>query len=70
MLRCHEPAKRWPARKEKKVGKPTALGILAAKLGRTVYHPWHKQRAFDAKRRGFRDRLPLHFARDGGLLGV
>lgn len=50
MLRCHEPAKRWLQRKEKKVGKPTALGILAAKLGRTVYHLWHKQRAFDAKK--------------------
>ena len=50
MLRNHEPAKRWMQRKEKKVGKPTALGILAAKLGRTVYHLWRLQRAFDAKK--------------------
>jgi transposase len=50
MLRGHEPAKRWLQRKEKKVGKPTALGILAAKLGRTVYHLWRKQQAFDARK--------------------
>jgi transposase len=50
MLRCHEPAKRWLARKEKKVGKPTALGILTAKLGRTVYHLWRKRAAFDGKK--------------------
>ena len=50
MLRCHEPAKKWLARKTKKVGKPTALGILTAKLGRTVYHLWRKQQAFDGKK--------------------
>jgi transposase len=50
MLRCHEPAKRWLARKEKKVGKPTALGILTAKVGRTVYQLWRKQVAFDGKK--------------------
>ena len=50
LLRCHEPAKRWLQRKEKKVGKATALGILTAKLGRTVYHLWRKQKAFDAKK--------------------
>jgi hypothetical protein len=43
-------SKRWLARKEKKVGKATALGILTAKLGRTVYHLWRKQRAFDGKK--------------------
>jgi transposase len=50
MLRAHEPAKRWLQRKQKKCGKAKALGILAAKIGRTVYHLWHKQRAFDGKR--------------------
>ena len=50
MLRCHEPAKRWRQRQEKKGSQARALGILAAKLGRTVYHLWHKQVAFDAKR--------------------
>ena len=50
MLRCHEPAKRWLQRKQKKCGKAKALGILAAKIGRTVYHLWHKQKAFDGKR--------------------
>ncbi len=50
MLRCHEPAKRWLQRKGKKVGKPTALGTLAAKLGRTVFHLWRKQQAFDARK--------------------
>jgi len=50
MLRCHEPAKQWLARQQKKGSKARALGILAAKLGRTVYHLWRKQVAFDARR--------------------
>jgi transposase len=50
LLRACEPAKKWLQRKEKKVGKATALGILSAKLGRTVYHLWRKQEAFDGKR--------------------
>jgi transposase len=50
MLRCHEPAKKWLARQEKKGTKARALGILAAKLGRTVYHLWRKQVAFDGKK--------------------
>jgi len=50
LLRCHEPAKKWLARQEKKGTKARALGILAAKLGRTVYHLWRKQVAFDAKK--------------------
>jgi len=50
MLRCHEPAKEWLARQEKKGTKARALGILAAKLGRTVYHLWRKQVAFDGKK--------------------
>jgi transposase len=47
MLRCHEPAKRWMQRKEKKCGKPKALGILAAEIARAVYHLWRKQQPFD-----------------------
>ena len=39
--------KAWLARKERKVGKKRALSGLAARLGRTVYHLWWKQKAFD-----------------------
>jgi transposase len=50
MLRSCEPAKRWMQRQEKKRGKPKALGILEAKLGRCLYHLWQKREAFDVKR--------------------
>jgi transposase len=50
MLRGHEPAKAWLARQQKRGSKARALGVLAAKLGRTVYHLWRKQVAFDAGR--------------------
>ncbi len=50
MLRCHEPAKRWMQRKEKKCGKAKALGILAAEIARAVYHLWRKKEPFDAKK--------------------
>jgi len=50
LLRCHEPAKKWLARQQKKGTKARALGILAAKLGRAVYHLWRKQVAFDGKK--------------------
>ena len=50
MLRCHEPAKAWLARQQKRGTKARALGVLAAKVGRTVYHLWRKQVAFDAGR--------------------
>ena len=33
-----------------KRGKKKALSVLEAKIGRTVYHLWRKQQAFDAKR--------------------
>ncbi len=36
-------------RQEKKRGKRKAHAILEAKIGRTVYHLWRKQVAFDAK---------------------
>ena len=37
-------------RYEKKHGKAKALATLAAKLGRTVYHLWHKRVVFDETR--------------------
>ena len=49
-LRESEQAKRWLARREKKHGKARALGALAARLGRAVYHLLRKQQAFDARR--------------------
>jgi len=42
--------KTWLARKEKKHGKAKALAILAAKLGRAVYHLWRKREVFDEAR--------------------
>jgi transposase len=50
LLRESEQAKRWLARREKKHGKARALGALAARLGRTVYHLLRKQEVFDCKR--------------------
>jgi transposase len=49
-LRRSERAKKWLQRQEKKRGKPTAPGILAAKLGRAVYHVLTKKVAFDEQR--------------------
>ena len=50
MLRRHEPAKAWLARQERKGGKARALGVLAAKLGRAVYHLLRRREAFDEQR--------------------
>lgn len=50
MLRSFEPAKRWMLRQAKKRGTKKAHAILEAKIGRTVYHLWRKQRPFDAKK--------------------
>ena len=49
-VRGNEKAKRWLARREKKHGKARALGALAARLGRAVYHLLRKKEAFDVKR--------------------
>jgi transposase len=49
-LREREQAKKWLARREKKHGKARALGALAARLGRTVYHLLRKREVFEAKR--------------------
>src|SRR5262249_18074966 len=50
LLRESESAKRWLARREKKHGKARALGALAARLGRAVYHLLRKQEVFDSER--------------------
>jgi transposase len=50
LLRESEPAKRWLARREKKRGKARALGALAARLGRAVYHLLRRKEAFDGTR--------------------
>jgi transposase len=50
LVRHSARAKAWLARKEKKHGKAKALAILAAKLGRTVYHLWRKGEVFDETR--------------------
>jgi transposase len=49
-VRQSERAKKWLQRQEKKGGKGKALGILAAKLGRAVYHLLTKKVAFDERR--------------------
>ena len=50
IVRHSARAKAWLARKEKKHGKAKALAILAAKLGRTVYHLWRQHEVFDETR--------------------
>jgi transposase len=50
MLRSFAPAKSWMQRQSKKRGAKKAHAILEAKIGRTVYHLWNKQVAFDAKK--------------------
>jgi transposase len=50
MLRAWPDAKKWLQRQERKRGKKKALSVLEAKIGRTVYHLWRKQQAFDPKR--------------------
>jgi transposase len=50
LLRESPKAKTWLARKERKHGKKRALGALAARLARTVYHLWRKKEAFDANK--------------------
>ncbi len=50
LLRASPRAKAWLARREKKHGKKRALGALAARLGRAVYHLLRKGEAFDEGR--------------------
>ena len=50
LVRHCERGKAWLKRKEKKCGKAKALAILAAKIGRTVFHLWRKREVFDEAR--------------------
>jgi transposase len=50
LLRQSPKAKTWLARREKKHGKKKALGALAARLGRAVYHLLRKGEVFDESR--------------------
>jgi transposase len=50
MLRTGVPVKAWMQRQESKRGKRKALSVLEAKIGRTVYHLWRKQQAFDVQK--------------------
>jgi transposase len=50
LVRHFPVVKTWQARHEKKHGKKKTLGILAARLGRTVYHMLRKREAFDVRR--------------------
>ena len=49
-LRCSDRAKRWQTRMTPKHGPGKTLGILAAKLGRTVYHLLRTKQVFDEAR--------------------
>jgi transposase len=49
-LRGSERARRWKEKQSKKRGEGKALGILAARLARAVYHIWRKAEAFDENR--------------------
>jgi transposase len=49
-LRCSERARAWKQKQEKRRGEGKALAILAARLGRAVYHLWRKGEAFDEDR--------------------
>jgi transposase len=49
-LRSSERAKKWKQKQEAKHGAGKALGIVAARLARAVYHMLRKQEAFDEER--------------------
>src|SRR5262249_6562646 len=51
-LRASERAKRWKQKQAAQRGEGKALAILAAKLGRAVYHMLRKREAFDEERFG------------------
>jgi transposase len=50
MLRVSERARRWKQRYQQRRGPSRAMSVLAAKLGRAVYHMLRKQEAFDENR--------------------
>jgi hypothetical protein len=49
-LRFSERAKKWKQRYTQKHGQRKAMSVLAAKLGRTVYHLLRKKEVFDEER--------------------
>jgi len=49
-LRASERAKKWKQKQAAQRGAGKALAILAAKLGRAVYHLLRKREAFDEQR--------------------
>ena len=49
-LRSSERAKKWKQKQAAQRGEGKALAILAAKLGRAVYHMLRKREAFDEAR--------------------
>jgi transposase len=49
-LRSSERARQWKQKQEKQHGSAKALGILAARLARAVYHMLRKKEAFDEER--------------------
>jgi transposase len=49
-LRCSERAKKWKQKQQAQRGEAKALAILAARLGRAVYHMLRKREAFDETR--------------------
>jgi transposase len=50
LLRSYPAVKAWQAKRVKRHGKKKTLGILAARLGRAVYHMLRKREAFDIRR--------------------
>ena len=49
-LRCSERAKKWKQKQASQRGEGKALAVLAARLGRAVYHMLRKKEAFDEER--------------------
>src|SRR6202795_4671700 len=49
-VRCSERAKKWKQKQAAQRGEGKALAILAARLGRAVYHMLRKREAFDEQR--------------------
>jgi transposase len=49
-LRCSERAKKWKHKQASRRGEGMALAVLAARLGRAVYHMLRKKEAFDETR--------------------
>jgi transposase len=50
LIRACPAVKAWLARQEKRRGKRRALAVLAARLGRAVFHLLRKKEAFDPRR--------------------